>query len=73
MQRQSLINFIFTIRTKNGVVVKDLQILAANQSAAEKQLFQMYRNCKILSVKKQSQQTATTNSFESVLDIISSH
>lgn len=68
-KQKNLLKFIFTVKTKQGVVVKNLQISAPNQAAAERSLLQMYRQSAIIDVVKDEADPDNIN-LEKVLDLI---
>lgn len=49
-----MIRFGFSIRTKSGQRVENIQIIAATQSDAERRLRQMYQQCEIVERREQS-------------------
>ncbi len=70
MQPIPLSKYIFRIRTKNGVLVENLQIAAESLEAAEHILKQMYVKCEIISISHTNQQLGNFPSFEDVLNLI---
>ena len=72
MQPTPLSKYTFRIRTKNGVLVENLQIAAESLEAAEKNLRQMYVRCEVLGVSH-TQHLGNLPSFEDVLNLIVSH
>lgn len=73
MQPTPLSKYVFRIRTKNGVLVENLQIAAESLEAAEKNLKQMYVKCEIIGVTHANQQLSSLPSFEDVLNLIVKH
>ena len=73
MQPAPLSKYVFRIRTKNGVLVENLQIAAESLEAAEKNLKQMYVKCEIIGVTHTNQQLSSLASFEDVLNLIVKH
>jgi hypothetical protein len=69
MKQKNLLKFIFTVKTKQGVIVRNLQISAPNQTAAEQHLRQMYRQCTIIDMETNSGDPENIN-LEKVLDLI---
>ncbi len=63
-----MIRFGFTIRTKTGQRVDNIQILAATLADAERRLYQMYLNCKI--VERREQSVASRNDTLDVENVI---
>ncbi len=49
-----MIRFGFSIRTKSGQRVENIQIIAATQGDAERRLRQMYQQCEIVERREQS-------------------
>ncbi len=49
-----MIRYGFSIRTKSGQRVDNIQIMAANLMEAERRLRQMYVNCQIVDCREQS-------------------
>lgn len=73
MQPIPLSKYVFRIRTKNGVLVENLQIAAESLEAAERNLKQMYVKCEIIGVTHTNQQLSSLPSFEDVLNLIVKH
>lgn len=68
-KQNNLLKFIFTIKTKHGVIVENLQISAPSQASAEDSLLQMYRQCSIIQVTFE-EADAIDIDLEKVLDLI---
>jgi hypothetical protein len=67
-----MIRFGFSIRTKMGQRVENIQIMAANLDDAERRLRQMYVNCEIIERREQSvQRRNDTLDVEQVIGMIS--
>ena len=49
-----MIRYGFSIRTKSGQRVDNIQIMAANAADAERRLRQMYQQCEIVERREQS-------------------
>ena len=49
-----MIRYGFTIRTKSGQRVDNIQIMAANLGDAERRLRQMYLQCQIIECREQA-------------------
>ena len=67
---QPLIKFHFHIKTKSGITVNPISISAANQLAAEQNLFQMYRDCKIVNVSSDQQTQSDQMNYQDILNLI---
>ncbi len=60
----------FHIKTKSGITVNPISISAANQLAAEQNLFQMYRGCQIVNVSCDQQAASHEMDYQDVLNLI---
>lgn len=67
---QSLIKFQFHIKTKTGITVNPILISAANQLAAEQNLYQMYRGCQIINVSYDQVTESNEMDYQDVLNLI---
>jgi len=67
---QPLRKYLFHIKTKSGISVNTISISAANQLAAEQNLFQMYRGCKIISVSCNQPSEADQMDYQDILNLI---
>lgn len=64
------IKYAYTIRTANGVVIKNLQIIGLTQAETDKKINQMYRNCEIMSCEQMVFYKTAKPNYEDVLDAI---
>jgi hypothetical protein len=64
------VKYVYQIRSRNGVVVNNLQIYGATEEDARKKLEKMYQHCEILSVGIATSEHSGSTSYEDVLDII---
>lgn len=67
---QPLKKYQFHIKTKSGITVNPISISAANQLAAEQNLFQMYRGCQIVNVSCNQQSVSNELDYQDVLNLI---
>ena len=47
-QSEKPVKYIYQIRSRNGVIVNNLQIYGRTEEEARQKLEQMYRNCEVL-------------------------
>ena len=67
-----MIRYGFSIRTKTGQRVDNIQIMAANLGDAERRLRQMYQHCEIVERREQSvPRRSETLDIEHVIGLIS--
>lgn len=64
------IKYLYTIRSANGVIVKNLQVYGKTQEDADKKIMQMYRFCEILSCEPLSTYKTTNPNYEDILNSI---
>lgn len=67
---QPLVKYHFHIKTKSGITVNPISISAANQLAAEQNLFQMYHGCQIIKVSTDQQEASKGMDYQEVLNLI---
>ncbi len=67
---QPLKKYQFHIKTKSGITVNPISISAANQLAAEQNLFQMYRGCQIIDVSCDQQTKVQEMDYQDILNLI---
>lgn len=66
--------FLYTIRSANGVIVKNLKIYGKNREDADEKIRQMYMRCDILSCEVVTSRLGRSSNYEDVLNaIVSSH
>ncbi len=65
-----LAKYVYQIRSRNGVVVNNLQIQGASEEDARQKLMQMYPHCDILSCHSVVAGHHGGTSYEAVLDEI---
>lgn len=61
----------FSIRTRDGQLIKRLMIAGRDQQEAERKLKQMYRHCEIVSCGSQQQETMEHSQKTLIADITS--
>ena len=68
-----MLKFDFSIHTRTGQKVESLVIAGRDREDAERKLFQMYRNCTVVScaVKHPEEKTWQATSMEDLLTLIS--
>jgi len=62
--------FIFSITTRDGVSVPNLNVLAADYETAEKKIKNMYRYCRIDKHHEEQASTRQTYHYEDVIDLV---
>lgn len=72
MHAPLMIKYVYQIRSRNGVVVDNLQIHGRTEEEARKKLQQMYRHCEVLNTQIMMPERAVTSSYEDVLNLIAS-
>ena len=65
------VKYVYQIRSRNGVLVNNLQIYGHTEAEAREKLMQMYRNCEILEFGVAVTEHSANSSYEEILDIIS--
>jgi hypothetical protein len=63
------LKYVYKIRSRNGVVVNNLQIYGRTEEEAREKLMQMYRHCEILACNMVPEHYANSY-YEEVLDVI---
>lgn len=69
MGPQLMTKYAYQIRSRNGVVVDNLQILGRDENDAIRKLHQMYPHCEILESRVAASERVSA-SYEEVLDLI---
>lgn len=67
---QTLNKYQFHIKTKTGITINQISISAANQLAAEQNLFQMYHGCQIINVKSDQHSESEAMDYQNILNLI---
>jgi len=65
------VKYIYQIRSRNGVIVNNLQIYGRTEEEAREKLLQMYRHCEILDYGVATVEYSANSSYEEILDVIS--
>lgn len=65
------VKYIFQIRSRNGVIVNNLQIYGHTEEEARQKLEQMYRHCEVISAGVAPLEYNGNFSCEDIMDIIS--
>ena len=65
------VKYVYQIRSRNGVIVSNLQIYGRTEVEARQKLEQMYRNCEVLETGVAPVEYNGNFSYEDVMDIIS--
>lgn len=68
---QKPIKYIFQIRSRNGVIVNNLQIYGHTEEEARQKLEQMYRYCEVISTSLAPLGHNGSFSCEEIMDMIS--
>jgi DNA polymerase II large subunit len=67
------VKYIYQIRSRNGVVVNNLQIYGRTEEEARQKLEQMYRSSEVIESGVAPDEHNGHFSYEDVMDIISKH
>jgi hypothetical protein len=70
MQPLNIHKFLYQIRSRNGVIVDNLQIYGHTEDEARLKLNQMYHHCEILSTQVAMSGRSLHSSYEDVLNLI---
>jgi DNA-nicking Smr family endonuclease len=70
-QSEKPVKYIYQIRSRNGVIVNNLQIYGHTEEEARQKLEQMYRNCEVLESGLAPVEHNGHFSCEDIMDIIS--
>lgn len=62
--------YLYTIRSANGVIVKNLRIYGKSREDADDKIRQMYRRCEIIHCELNDQTKSRRTNYEDVLDAI---
>jgi hypothetical protein len=62
--------YVYRIRSKNGVVIDNLQIYGRDEDDARQKLQKMYVHCDILDCRVLSTVKAVTSNYEDILDFL---
>jgi len=65
------VKYVYQIRSRNGVIVSNLQIYGHTEEEARHKLEQMYINCEILETSVASVDHSGHSSYEDILNTIS--
>jgi DNA-nicking Smr family endonuclease len=65
------VKYIYKIRSRNGVIVSNLQIYGRTEEEARQKLEQMYRSCEVIESGTVPVEHNGHFSYEDVMDIIS--
>ena len=66
----AMIKFGFKIKTRDGMVVENLMVVARDRAEAERKLTQVYRHCEVLVCQEQQQTTKDGFNLESAINLI---
>jgi hypothetical protein len=64
------VKYVYQIRSRNGVVVNNLQIYGRTEEDAREKLMQMYMHCEILESAVAAAEYYGNSSDEDILDVI---
>jgi len=70
MEINPMAKYVYQIRSRNGVVVDNLQIYGRDEAEARQKLQKMYMHCEILDCRVVSAVKAATSNYEDILDLI---
>lgn len=68
---EKLVKYIYRIRSRNGVIVNNLQIYGRTEDEARQKLEQMYRYCEVIESRVAPLEHNGSFSYEEVMDMIS--
>ncbi len=64
------VKYVYQIRSRNGVVVNNLQIYGRTEDEARQKLMQMYPHCQVLQNSIAATEHSSSANYEDILDII---
>lgn len=70
MEIRDAVKYVYQIRSRNGVVVDNLQIYGRDETEARQKLQKMYTHCEILDCRILSRMKAATSNYEDILDLL---
>lgn len=70
MESKASAKYVYQIRSRNGVVVDNLQIYGRDETEARQKLQKMYTHCEILDCRVTSGLKAATSNYEDILDLL---
>lgn len=70
MESKLVAKYIYQIRSRNGVVVDNLQIYGRDETEARQKLQKMYMHCEILDCRVLSGKKPMTSNYEDILDLL---
>ncbi|ACT49892.1 hypothetical protein FNL37_2223 [Methylovorus glucosotrophus] len=70
MESRVAAKYVYQIRSRNGVVVDNLQIFGRDETEARLKLQKMYTHCEILDCRVLSGGKAPTSNYEDILDLL---
>jgi hypothetical protein len=70
MESKLAAKYIYQIRSRNGVVVENLQIFGRSETEARQKLQKMYVHCEILDCRVLSGIKPATSNYEDILDLL---
>ncbi len=69
-QSEKPVKYIYQIRSRNGVIVNNLQIYGRTEIEARQKLEQMYRHCEVIESHIAPVEHIGNFSYEDVMDVI---
>lgn len=73
MNTPAMTKYMFQIRSRNGVIVDNLQIYGRDENDALRKLNQMYPHCETLDSRIASPERVANSSYEDVLSLIANN
>lgn len=70
MNAPVMTKYVFQVRSRNGVVVDNLQIYGRDETDALRKLHQMYPHCETLESRVASPERVANSSYEDILSLI---
>lgn len=68
---EKLVKYIYRIRSRNGVIVNNLQIYGRTEEEARQKLEQMYMYCEVIESRVAPLEHNGNFSYEDIMDVIS--
>lgn len=62
--------YLYTIRSVNGVLVKNLQVYGKDRADADEKIMRMYMRCEIISCERVEHAAHISSNYEDVLDTV---
>lgn len=70
MNAPLMTKYVYQVRSRNGVIVDNLQIYGRDENDAVRKLQQMYPHCEILDTKIATPERSANPNYDEVLNLI---